>query len=234
MDLARSPRFAAVSHTTRSRDEALRPERGGSTTGGHEKWGRIPGGGPVFLAVLLAFACGAPGDDPNPATDSAQPAASSPDPATEPAAPGLRHLPGDDDRAAILATVQSLFDALATGDGQILREIMHPDVLMHSVERAADGMRSTSTSTREELIARLEGSDDTLIERMFDPEVRISGDLAMVWTPYDFYIGSDFSHCGADALLLTRGDDDAWSIVALSWTRLQPPRCELHPDGTPA
>ncbi len=186
------------------------------------------------LAALLLLACGAPGDAPNPATDSAQPAASSPGPATVTAAPGSRHLPGDEDRAAILSTVQALFDALATGDGQLLREIMHPDVLMHSVERAADGTRSGSTSTRDELIARLEGSEAVLTERMFDPEVRISGDLAMAWTPYDFYIGDDFSHCGADALLLTRGDGDSWTIIALSWTRLQPPQCELHPDGPPA
>ena len=80
--------------------------------------------------------------------------------------------------------------------------------------------------------ARVEGSEAVLTERMFDPEVRVSGDLAMVWTPYDFYVGDEFSHCGADAVLLSRSGD-SWTIVALSWTRLQPPECELHPDGPP-
>lgn len=144
------------------------------------------------------------------------------------------HMPTDAERTAILAAVQGIFDALAEGDGEILREIMHPDVLMHSVERDADGMRSSSTSTRDELIARLEGSEQVLTERMWDAEVRVSGDLAMVWTPYDFYVGDDLSHCGADALLLTRNEDESWQIIALSWTRLQPPTCELHPDGPPA
>ena len=151
-----------------------------------------------------------------------------------PAAAAVGHLPTEAERTAILAAVQGIFDALATGDGEILREIMHPDVLMHSVERDADGMRSSSTSTRDELIARLEGSEQVLTERMWDAEVRVSGDLAMVWTPYDFYVGDDLSHCGADALLLTRNDDESWQIIALSWTRLQPPTCELHPDGPPA
>ena len=73
---------------------------------------------------------------------------------------------------------------------------MHPNVLMHSVERAADGTRSSSTSTLEQLVARVEGSEQVLTERMFDPEVRVSGDLAMVWTAYDFYVGDEFSHCG--------------------------------------
>ncbi len=110
---------------------------------------------------------------------------------------------------------------------------MHPDVRMHSLEQANDGTRSISISTRDDLIRRLESSKAPLIERMFDPEVRISGDLAMVWTPYDFYIGDEFSHCGADALTLARSTANSWTIIALSWTRLQPPRCALHPDGPP-
>ena len=78
------------------------------------------------------------------------------------------HAPTDPDRAAILATVQSLFDALAAGDGQALRDIMHPNVLMHSVERAADGTRSSSTSTLEQLVARVEGSEQVLRDRPND------------------------------------------------------------------
>ena len=84
------------------------------------------------------------------------------------------HMPTDADRDAILTTVQALFDALRERDGSILREIVHPAVVMHSVEAGEDGARSISTS-----------------ERMFDPEVRISGDLAMVWTPYEALIKLD-------------------------------------------
>ncbi len=181
----------------------------------------------LAVAVTLTLvACGPAGNDS--AAGNAEPP-----PETAPAPSAVQHLPTDAEREAILAAVQGIFDALAAGDGEILREIMHPDVLMHSVERDADGMRSSSTSTRDQLIARLEGSGEVLTERMWDPEVRVSGDLAMVWTPYDFYVGDDLSHCGADALLLTRNDDESWQIIALSWTRLQPPTCELHPEGPP-
>ena len=187
---------------------------------------------PSLLTVLVLASCTQAGDDP------AAGAASYPADATAGTTDALDsqtpHMPTDAEREAILSAVQGIFDALAAGDGEILREIMHPDVLMHSVERAADGTRSSSTSTRDQLIERLEGSEQVLTERMWDAEVRVSGDLAMVWTPYDFYVGDDLSHCGADALLLTRNDDESWKIIALSWTRLQPPTCELHPDGPPA
>lgn len=181
----------------------------------------------LVVAVSLV-AC-----DPVESDEPANTAVPSATEGNSPAASQADHMPTDAEREAILAAVQGIFDALAAGDGEILREIMHPDVLMHSVERAADGTRSSSTSTRDELIARLEGSEAVLTERMWDAEVRVSGDLAMVWTPYDFYVGDELSHCGADALLLTRNDDESWKIIALSWTRLQPPTCELHPDGPP-
>lgn len=183
------------------------------------------------LAVLAIPACAPPSDDgaSAPASPESAPAES---PAAAPAS--ARHMPTDADREAVLATVQAIFDALAEGDGATLRRVMHPQVLMHSVERSADGARTVSISTLDELVARVEGSDAVLTERMFDPEVRISGDLAMVWTPYDFYVGDQLSHCGADGLLLARdAQTEAWQIVSLSWTRLQPPECELHPDGPP-
>ncbi len=142
------------------------------------------------------------------------------------------HMPSDADRAAILATVQSLFDALGERDTELLTAILHPDILMRSVERSAAGERSASTSTLEGMVARLEADGPRMTERMWDPEVRISGDLATVWTPYDFYVGEDLSHCGADAFILMR-EGGGWQITSLSWTRLQPPECELHPDGPP-
>ena len=181
----------------------------------------------AIVATTTLVACGPAGNDAAAGNVEAPPE-------DAPAPSAVQHMPTDAERTAILAAVQGIFDALAEGDGEILREIMHPDVLMHSVERASDGTRSSSTSTRDQLIARLEGSETVLTERMWDAEVRVSGDLAMVWTPYDFYVGEELSHCGADALLLTRNDDESWKIIALSWTRLQPPVCDLHPEGPPA
>ena len=177
----------------------------------------------TFIAVLLATALAGCGP---PANETVLPPAES-------ATPTPHHIPSDADRTAILTVVQSLFNALAERDGETLRALLHHDVVMRSVEVGSDGQRSISTSTVDDLVARVEGSEEVLTERMFDPEVRISGELAMVWTPYDFYVGETLSHCGADVFVLTRADA-AWRVTGLSWTRQQPPDCELHPDGPPA
>ena len=185
------------------------------------------------LATFALAACSSSGDQrgEGPEAGTMMSAADGGAPMTQ-AMASADHMPSDADRAAILATVQSLFDALGERDTELLTAILHPDILMHSVELSAEGQRSASTSTLEGMVGRLEAEGPRMTERMWDPEVRISGDLAMVWTPYDFYVGEDLSHCGADAFILMRDGGD-WQITSLSWTRLQPPTCELHPDGPP-
>jgi hypothetical protein len=109
---------------------------------------------------------------------------------------------------------------------------MDPDVIMHYAETDATGATSFGSSTLEQLAARIQSSEVPLIERMWEPMVAISGSLASVWTPYDFYAGASFSHCGVDTATLLKGED-GWKVVSLSWTRLQPPTCALHPVGPP-
>lgn len=185
------------------------------------------------VAVIALAGCGSSGDEPGEGSEAGtmMSAADGGAPVAQ-AMPSADHMPSDADRAAILTTVQLLFDALGERDTELLAAILHPDILMHSVELSAAGDRSASTSTLEGMVARLETDGPRMTERMWDPEVRISGDLATVWTPYDFYVGEDLSHCGADAFILMREGGD-WQITSLSWTRLQPPECELHPDGPP-
>ena len=185
------------------------------------------------LATFALAACGSSGDErgEGPEAGTMMSAADGGGPVAQ-AMASAEHMPSDADRAAILATVQSLFDALGERDTELLTAILHPDILMRSVERSAAGERSASTSTLDGMVARLEADGPRMTERMWDPEVRVSGDLAMVWTPYDFYVGEDLSHCGADAFILMREGGD-WQITSLSWTRLRPPECELHPDGPP-
>lgn len=171
--------------------------------------------GLIALVIVAALtACGEP---------AASTADVMEDAAYEPASP---------ERDDIVAALQTLFDALAGGDADLLRGIMDPDIVMTYSETSADGETVLGSSSLDELATRIEASQGPLIERMWNPVVRMSGAMATIWTPYDFYVGSEFSHCGVDAATLMN-TEDGWKIVGLSWTRLQPPECPLHPDGPP-
>ena len=147
--------------------------------------------------------------------------------------PFAAYQPSASERDEIVGALQRVFDALGSGDAELLRSVMHPDVVMHFAETNAEGQTSFGSSTLDGLANRIQSGGARLIERMWEPVVSTTGSLAMIWTPYDFYVGADFSHCGVDTATLVEGDD-GWQIVALSWTRQQPPTCELHPEGPPA
>ena len=174
--------------------------------------------GYVTPALLLIAACG-DGSEQAPAS---VPAESHPIEAWEADAA---------DRTEVIATLQSLFDALETGDEALLRSVVDPSVVMHFSE-TRDGETSFGSATLDGLAARITTSEVPLIERMWDPVVVIDGPLATIWTPYDFYAGAEFSHCGVDAANMM-STESGWTIVALSWTRRQPPDCDLHPEGPP-
>ena len=139
--------------------------------------------------------------------------------------------PTDLQRGEILATVQGVFDALG-GDADKLSAVMMPDVTMRSNSIEEDGTVTSSTSTVEGLRDRIVSSGSTMVERMFDSKVMVSGPIATVWTPYDFYTGGEFSHCGIDVVTLLH-TQEGWRIMSLDWSRQQPPDCQLHPDGPP-
>lgn len=127
--------------------------------------------------------------------------------------------PGDE-RAA-LAVVQRLFDAMRTRDTAAIRALFEPGARLTGVRPAPDGSIRLQNLTVSQFVAFV-GRDKRAewIERAWNPEVRVSGTLAHVWTEYDFHFGSTFSHCGVDSAQLLKVGG-AWRIVSLADTFVQ-------------
>jgi len=122
------------------------------------------------------------------------------------------------DRAAVLATVHRLFDAMRTGDSTGVRAVFHPAALL-ATAAVREWAPRIQVDTLEAFI-RAVGTphDEAWDERIHGEEVRIDGPLASVWTEYSFYAGAQLSHCGVDAFQLARAAE-GWRIIALSDTR---------------
>ena len=129
---------------------------------------------------------------------------------------------------AVIAAAQAVFDAMAALDAEAFRNSMVPDGFLLSV-----GPGTTRWTTREQFAVNIARQTRPMIERMWDPEVRIDGAVATLWTAYDFYSGAEFSHCGTDAFQLAK-TAEGWKVVMISYTSQMPPDCSTHPDGPPA
>lgn len=129
--------------------------------------------------------------------------------------PAARPAPGPAD-AEVVAVAQRLFDAMRTRDTAAIRGLFTPQGRVIGM-----GQQGGEVVYRDrgvgEFIASVAASQEALIERMWDAEVRISPPLATLWAPYDFHRGDQFSHCGFDAFQMVRVNGE-WRITALSFT----------------
>ena len=121
------------------------------------------------------------------------------------------------DRDAVIAAVQTLFEAMRTRDTTALRAAFTPGAQLVSVRTVAGTPARFQTQPLAAFVTSVGRAPEELIERMWDPRVEIAGDLASLWAPYDFRIGANFSHCGHDAVHLVR-TAEGWKIAGITYT----------------
>lgn len=120
------------------------------------------------------------------------------------------------DRDAVLAAVQAFFDTMASKDAAGARRVLLAEGRFFAV-RMQDGKPVVRTFTNADYLRDLPARTEAVRERMWNPEVRIQGPIATVWTPYDFWRNGAFSHCGIDAFDLVRADA-GWQIAGGTYT----------------
>jgi hypothetical protein len=120
-------------------------------------------------------------------------------------------------RDSVLSTMERVFDAMRARDTTGLR------TAFDSTARLIGVPDSAARPTRPRTVSQFLGdiahapSDRAFDERMYDPEVRVDGPIAQLWTYYTFREGKTFSHCGTDAITLMRSGG-GWRIVNWIWT----------------
>lgn len=118
---------------------------------------------------------------------------------------------------SVLAVVKGLFNGMRTRDTTLMRRSFAAGTVLGGVPEAG---KPADFLTAEAFIASIAKAPPAMLldERIYDPEIRIDGGLATVWTFYAFYLGERLSHCGVDAFQLAR-TSEGWKIIALADSR---------------
>lgn len=131
------------------------------------------------------------------------------------------------DREAVLKVVQGFFDTMTARDVEGARKILQPQGRFHAT-RIRDGKPEIRPFSNEEYFADLQVGKTRMQERIWNPEVRISGTIATVWASYDFWIDGKFSHCGIDAFDLIK-TEEGWKMAGGVYTLES--KCDPSPLG---
>jgi hypothetical protein len=127
----------------------------------------------------------------------------------------------DAERAAVLATVQKVFDGMRTRDTALLLSAFDTTARLLGVSNRTGTPQLGLTSPAQFAAGVTRApAGDVWHERIFDPEIRIDGNVAQVWAYYTFHRNGTFSHCGYDAFMLVKVGS-AWRITQLADSRRQ-------------
>lgn len=122
------------------------------------------------------------------------------------------------DTAAIKQTMNNFVDAMRKGDSTLLRSTFSEGAILQSISKDKNGVARLSTKTANDLVKQVgTPHPQVLDERIVFDAIKIDGDLASVWTPYKFYRGDQFSHCGVNAFQLLR-TADGWKVIYVVYT----------------
>lgn len=122
------------------------------------------------------------------------------------------------EEAAVLATMDNFFTALAASDRNGLEQTTIPGSLFISASVDEDGNETVNTITREAFVNSLSNPASRRLERYWNPTVLVQENIAVFWAPYDFHVNGEFTHCGIDSFQLFKMDG-VWLIGSSSYTR---------------
>ena len=120
---------------------------------------------------------------------------------------------------SVKTTINRFFEGMKKGDTTLIKSTMTEGVIFQTIARKKEGGLSVKTEDVASFIKFVgQPKKDIPDERITFETIKIDGALASVWTPYKFYSGATFSHCGANSFQLVKINNE-WKIQYIIDTR---------------
>lgn len=116
-----------------------------------------------------------------------------------------------DDKTAVLAVVQTLFDEMAAANAAGILATGIPENQLITIRKLRDG-KVRVDSVNGEAFTKFFTKPGAIKEVMYAPKVEVDGDWAMVWGRYVFFVGEKVSHCGINQFNMVR-TETGWKIA---------------------
>lgn len=115
----------------------------------------------------------------------------------------------------IKASINSLFDGMKTSDSTKITNAFSKTAVLQTIAKNGDVKNENIKDFAVSISKAVKGSLD---ERVTFSNILIDGNLASVWTPYEFYYQGKFSHCGVNSFQLVKTNNE-WKIQYIIDTR---------------
>ena len=119
-------------------------------------------------------------------------------------------------------TIHTFFEGLQNGDTITLEKVIYKELTLQTIFVNKEGQSTLKKETKEQFLKAVSSKkeEDVWLEKLLTYQINIDGNLATVWTSYEFYFNSKFSHCGSNSFQLFNNNGH-WEIISIVDTRRQ-------------
>lgn len=126
-----------------------------------------------------------------------------------------------DQTANVKAAVDTFFEGFHKGDTLLMRSVLADKVVLQTAFRNREGkdvLRNDGDISNLLNAIANRPDDQKWDERLLDYIIKVDNNMANAWTPYEFWLNGNFSHCGVNSFQLFH-DNGQWKIIYLIDTR---------------
>lgn len=118
------------------------------------------------------------------------------------------------DEIEVKKVIDTFFEGLHKGDSTLMSTTLHKELKIQTTFTNKEGNKNLVTQTKESLLTGVANKKPEVkyFEKLMSYDIKIDGNLASVWTPYEFYANDTFSHCGANSFQLFNNNGN-WQII---------------------
>ncbi|SEM26183.1 hypothetical protein SAMN04487910_4568 [Aquimarina amphilecti] len=116
--------------------------------------------------------------------------------------------------------VLDFFDGFHKGDTSKIRKTIDDNIVMQTIAKTKEGEVKTMKTNMNNFLEVIHNrpEDQKWLEKLLDFKIEADEHIAQIWTPYEFYVNDQFSHCGVNVFQLFN-DGTTWRIIAIADTR---------------
>ncbi|MFT5755113.1 MAG: hypothetical protein ACI9FW_001449 [Flavobacterium sp.] len=116
-------------------------------------------------------------------------------------------------------TIDDFFVGLNLKDTTTIRKQCYKDVIVQTILKTKQGNQLKTDNFNDFLISISAIPVEVKIEeKILDYKIEVDGNLAHIWTPYEFYVNGVLSHKGVNSFTLFKENFD-WKIIHIIDTR---------------
>lgn len=116
--------------------------------------------------------------------------------------------------------VDEFFVGFHAKDSLALQKVCHTDLLLQTITNSKEKSR-LKTELASEFYKSIVSIPENLkiLEKILDYKIQVDGNMAHVWTPYEFYVNDELSHIGVNSFTMVLEPNGQWKIVHIIDTR---------------